>query len=216
VKNKAAIGCLSVVVLLGAGGVVGGYAAYRKIRSGVDGFVGLSTIRELEGSVRNHSTYSPPASGELTRTQVEALLQVQAAVRTRLGERVDEMQRKYRPYFDKKEATAADMPALVSAYGDLAEAFVEGKQAQVEALNEAGLSLAEYRWVRTQAYAAVDLRLMDLDIEQLIAAARNGRAPAPLEPVAPPRASAQVANRNLVAPHRKPIEDYLVLAFFGL
>jgi hypothetical protein len=216
VKNKAAIGCLTVVVLLGAGGAVGGYAAYRKIRSGFDGFAGLSTVRELDRSVRNHSTYSPPASGELTPAQVEALLRVQAAVRTRLGERIDELQRKYQTYFDKKEATAADLPALVSAYGDLAEALVGGKQAQVETLNAVGFSLAEYRWVRAQAYGALDLRLMDIDIERFIDAARTGRPPAPLEPIAPPSPSGRTANRALVAPHRKPIEDYLVLAFLGL
>jgi hypothetical protein len=216
VKNKAAIGCLTVLVLLGAVGAVGGYAAYRKIRSGVDRFAGLATVRELDRSVRNHSAYSPPASGELTRAQVEALLRVQAAVRARLGERVDEMQRKYRTHFDKQEATAADLPALVSAYGDIADAFVEGKRVQVEALNEVGFSLAEYRWVRAQAYASLDLRMMDIDIARLMDAAQTGRAPAPLEPVAPPSASAQVANRNLVAPHRKPIEDYGVLAFLGL
>jgi hypothetical protein len=216
VKNKAAIGCLIVVVLLGTAGAVGGYAAYRKIRSGFDGFAGLSTVRELDRSVRNHSTYSPPASGELTPAQVEALLRVQAAVRTRLGERIDELQRKYQTYFDKKEASAADLPALVSAYGDLAGALVGGKQAQVEALNEVGFSLAEYRWVRAQAYAALDLRLMDIDIERLVDAAQTGRPPAPLEPIAPPDSSGRMANRNLVAPHRKPIEDYLVLAFLGL
>lgn len=119
-KNKAAVGCLTVVVLLGAGGAVGGYAAYRKIRSGLDGFAGLSTVRELDRSVR------------------------------------------------------------------------------------------------TQAYAALDLRLMDIDIEQFIDAARTERPPAPLEPVAPPSPSGKKANRTLVAPHRKPIEDYLVLAFLGL
>jgi hypothetical protein len=216
VKNKAAIGCLIVVVLLGAGGAVAGYAAYRKIRSGVDRFAGLASIRELDRSVRDQSTYSPPASGELTRAQVEALLRVQAAVRTRLGDRVNELERKYKRYFDKKVATAADFPAAVSAYGDLADAFVEGKRVQVEALNEVGFSLAEYRWVRAQAYASLDLRLMDIDIDGLMAAARSGRTPAPLEPVAPPAPSGRIANRNLVTPHRKPIEDYLVLAFLGL
>jgi len=93
----------------------------------------------------------------------------------------------------------------VSAYGDIADAFVDGKRVQVEALNEAGFSLAEYRWVRAQAYASLDLRLMDIDIERLMDAARTGRPPAPLEPVAPPSASAQMENRTLVAPHRKRV-----------
>ena len=215
-KNKAAIGCLIVVVLLGAGGAVGGYAAYRKVRSGIGRFTQLSTVGELERSVRNQSAFAPPASGELTRAQVDRLLQVQASVRTRLGDRVDEMERKYRTYFDKKEATAADLPALVSAYGDLAAAFVDGKRAQVDALDEAGFSLAEYRWVRAQAYASLDLLLMEVDITRLMEGARTGQPAAQPGPLAAPAPTGQIANRTLVAPHRKAIEDYLVLAFLGL
>lgn len=215
-KNKAAIGCLIVVVLLGAGGAVGGYAAYRKVRSGIGRFAELSTVGELDRAIRNQSAFSPPASGELTRAHVDGLLQVQTAVRTRLGERVDEMERKYRRYFEKKEATAADLPALVSAYGDLAAAFVDGKQAQVDALNEVGFSLAEYRWVRAQAYAALDLLLMEIDISRLMEGVQTGQLAAQPPPAAAPAPSGQIANRTLVAPHRKTIEDYLVLAFFGL
>ena len=130
-KNKAAVGCLIVVVVLGVGVAAGGYAAYRKVRSGIGWFAELSSVGELDRAVRSRSAHSPPASGELTRAQVDQLLRVQAAVRTRLGDRVDEMERKYRTYFDKKEATAADLPALVSAYGDLAAAFVDGKRARL-------------------------------------------------------------------------------------
>jgi hypothetical protein len=215
-KNKAAIGCLIVVVVLGAGVAAGGYAAYRKVRSGIGRFAELSTVGELDRGIRNQSTFDPPASGELTRTQVDQLLRVQAAVRTRLGDRVDEMERKYRTYFDKTEATAADLPALVSAYGDLAAAFMDGKRAQVDALNDAGFSLAEYRWVRAQAYAALDLRLMEIDISRLMEGARTGQPAAQPAPLAPPEPSGQMANRSLVSPHRTAIESYLVLAFLGL
>ena len=214
-KHKAAVGCLIVVVLLGAGVTAGGYAVYRKVRSGVGRLAGLATVRELERDVRDQSTYSSPPSGELTRAQVDRLLQVQAAVRSRLGDRVAAIERKYQAYLDKKVATAADFSAAVSAYGDLAAAFVDGKRAHVEALNAAGFSLSEYRWVRAQAYAALDLTLMDLDLARLMGGAGTEQLPAAREPSAPADSSGRIANRNLVTPHRKTIEDYLVLAFFG-
>lgn len=214
-KNKAAVGCLVVVVVLGVGVTAGGYAVYRKVRAGVGRLAELSTMGKLEQSVRNRSAWEPPASGELSRAQVDRLLRVQTTVRARLGDRVTALERKYRTYLDKKEATAADFPAAVSAWGDLATAFVDGKRAQVDALNDADFSLAEYRWVRAQAYAALDLMFMEMDIARLMEGARPDWRPEPAELRVPADSGVRSANRNLVAPHRKAIEDYLVLAFFG-
>ena len=213
-KHKAVLGCLAVVVLLGAGAAAAGYAGYRKVRSGIDRFAELRSVPELERSVRNQSTFTPPSSGELTRGQVERLLEVQRAVRVRLGDRVGELERKYRTYLERKEHTAAELPALVSAYGDLAAAYVDGKRAQVAALDQVGFSVAEYRWVREKAYAALDLRLVDIDIVRLLDEERSG--PTRLELAPPADSSGLRANIEMVAPHRKAIEDYLGLAFLGL
>jgi hypothetical protein len=213
--KKLVVGCLVVGGLLGVAGAAGSYVVYRKVRSGVSRFAQLATVRDLEKSVRNQAEFTPPASGELTPRQLERFLEVQQGVRQRLGRSVDELERKYRSQLEKKEATAADLPALVSAYGDLAAGFVDGKRAQVEALNQTGFSLAEYRWVRTQAYAAIGIEMVGLDLAQLIDDVTNGRTPASnsrLEP-APP---ASGRNQELVAPHRKVLEENVGLAFFGL
>ena len=214
--KKLAIGCAILVLVLVVGGAVGSYMVYHKVRSAMGGFAELRKVPELERSVRNRSPYAPPPSGEVSTAQLERLLQIQKAVRTRLGERGAEMERKYRTLLAKKEATALDAPELVAAYSDLAAAYVDGKRAQVDALNQTGLSLEEYRWVRKQSYAALGMPMMDLDVAGMIEDVRNGRQPAqpdrtlPLGPTGPP------ATQKLVSTHQKDLEDNAPLAFFGL
>jgi hypothetical protein len=214
--KKLAIGCAILALVLVVGGVVGSYMVYHKVRSAVGGFAELRQVPELERSVRNRSTYAPPPLGEVSSAQLQHLLAVQKAVRTRLGARGTEMEQKYRTLLAKKEATALDMPELVAAYSDLAAAYVDGKRAQVDALNQTGLSLEEYRWVRKQSYLALGMPMMDLDVAAMIEDVRNGRKPAqpdrilPLGPTGPP------ATQKLVSTHQKELEDNAPLAFFAL
>ena len=51
---------------------------------------------------------------------------------------------------------------------------MDGKRAQVEALNQANLSVDEYRWVRGRAYAAIGLPVMDIDVGKLVTDFRTG------------------------------------------
>jgi len=141
--KKLAIGCAILVVLAVVGGAVGSYVVYHKVKSTIGGFAQLGGVPALEQSIRNRSPYTPPPSGEVTTAQLERLLRVQEAVRTRLGARGAEMEQKYRTLLGKKETTALDLPQLVQAYSDIAAGYVDGKRAQVDALNDAGLSLEE-------------------------------------------------------------------------
>ena len=88
----------------------------------------------------------------------------------------------------------------------------------MDALNQAGLSLAEYRWVRSQAYQAVGMPVMSVDIAQVIDGATRGESspepPTALEgsfgPAGPPQ------NQSLIEPFKKRLEDNAALAIFGL
>lgn len=214
--KKLAIGCAILALVLVVGGAVGSYVVYHKVSSTVKGFVELGRIPELERSVRNRARYVPPPSGEVSQAQLERYLRVQQAVRTRLGERAAEIERKYRALLQKKEATALDLPELVAAYRDLATGYVDGKRVQVDALNDAGFSLAEYRWVRLQSYAALGMPMMDLDVARMVEDVRRGRTPAQPDRVLPLGPSGPPATQKLVEPHRKMLESYAALAFFGL
>src|SRR5262249_3603645 len=160
--KKLAMGCVAVLALCAAGFAGVSWYAYHKVSATFAGFAQLGSIPELERSVRKQGPYAPPASGEPSAEQLDHLLQVQQAVRDRLGARAQEMDVRYRKLLAKKEATAVDAPELLSAYRDLAVAYMDGKQAQVDALNRVGFSLDEYRWTRAQAYGALGMPIMDL------------------------------------------------------
>lgn len=215
--KKLAIGCLVVLLLAGVAGAVGTWWLYRKVTTTVGQFAELGSVPELERSLRNKAPFAPPASGELTSAQVEGLVRVQRAVRARLGRRFGEMEQKYKALLAKNEATAVDLPQLVAAYRDLAAAWMDAKRAQIEALNEVGFSLDEYRWVRRQVYAAVGLPIVDLDVSRLVENIQKGTAgEAPAELAGSLGPGGPEANQRLVEPYRGELEDNAALASFGL
>jgi hypothetical protein len=214
--KKLAIGCAIFVLLCVVGGAVGSYVVYHKVRSTISGFAELRKVPEIERSVRNQTPYVPPANGEISQAQLQRCLAVQQAVRTRLGARAAEIERNYHRLLSKKEATAMDMPELVAAYRDLAGAYLDGKRAQVDALNSAGLSLDEYRWVRTQSYTALGVPMMDVDVTRMIEDMQAGRTPTRPNPVIPVGPAGPPANQKLVKPYEKVITDYAPYGFFGL
>jgi hypothetical protein len=215
--KKLAIGCGIVVLVLGVAVAGIAFYLYRQVSGTVAQFAQLSQVPEIERSVRNHDPFAPPASEELSDGQIEKLLQVQSEVRKRLGARVAEFEARYKTLADRTEATVVDAPALLRAYSDLAAMWLDAKRAQVEALNAAGLSLDEYRWVRNQAYRALGMAFVDLDVARIVDQARRGatsEAPGQLggsiEPAGPE------TNRTRVERIRKQLEQNVALASFGL
>jgi hypothetical protein len=214
--KKLLIGCLVLAVVLAVTAGAASYYLYRKVDSTISGFKELGTVPELERSVRNKTPFTPPASGELTGAQLERYLAVQQQVRARLGAGATEIEQKYKTLLAKDSATIVDAPAIISAYRDLATTYVAAKRAQVAALNDAGLSLDEYRWVRRQAYAGIGMPLMELDVGQILADVKAGRAPEQPTPTLNLTPTAPPATVKLVEPHRKALEANAGLAFFGL
>jgi hypothetical protein len=214
--KKVAIGCLVVVAILAVGAAVATYVVYRKVTTTLGEFSALARVPELERSVRNRSRFVPPPSGELTESQVQRFLRVQQTVRTRLGGRAAEFEQNYRTLLAKEHATAFDAPQILAAYRDIAVAYVDGKRVQVEALNAEAFSLDEYRWVRLQAYTALGVPMIDLDVARMVDDVRQGRTPEQPQRVLPLGPSGPLVNQHLVSPHRKVLEDNAPLAVFGL
>ena len=181
-------------------------------------FAELRQVPDIERDVRKKDPFVPPSSGQLTESQVERLLGVQSHIRERLGARFAELEQKYKSLTDKQEATITDLPALMAAYRDLAAAWVDAKRSQVEALNQAELSLEEYRWIRDQAYSAIGVPFVDLDIGKLVEEIASGNSanvdPGRLRGSIGP--SGPEINRKLIEKFRKQFEDNLPLASFGL
>jgi hypothetical protein len=218
--KKLAIGCGVIAVVLLIGAAVATYFVVNKVRSTVAEFASLGEIPDLERRVTNQAAYNPPDTGELTEAQVTRYVQVQRQVRSVLGARFDEFNTKYAELSERMrrdEGTALDAPAVIGAYRDLARTYVDAKRAQVEALNGAGFSLDEYKWVRGQVYAAIGLPVVDFDIARVVESLKGGdtgevtgRVGGAVGPSGPE------SNKALVEPHRKVLEDNAALSFFGL
>lgn len=218
--KKLAIGCGIVAVVLLIGAAVATYVVVNKVRDTVAEFTSLGEIPAIERRVTNQAVYTPPETGELTGAQVTRFVQVQQQVRSVLGARFDEFNTKYAALskrMNRDEGTALDAPAVINAYRDLARTYVDAKKAQVDALNAAGFSLDEYRWVRGQAYAAIGMPVMDFDIAKVIENVKSGNTDDVKGTVGGSIGpSGPESNKALVEPHKKALEDNAALTFFGL
>ena len=215
--KKLAIGCGLVLVLVGVVVAAASYYVYRQASATFAQFRELGQVPQIESTVRNRASFTPPATEELTAAQVERLVKVQGLVRQRLGQRFSELQTKYKSFIDKKDTTVLDLPALLAAYRDVASAWMEAKRSQADALNSVDMSLDEYRWIRNQAYRALGAPYVDFDVAKLVDGIKNNRTT--IEPgqilgsVGP---AGPESNRKLIEPFRKQLEDGLPLASFGL
>lgn len=215
--KKLAIGCGVVLLLVGISAAGVAYYVYNRVSTTLTQFAELGQVPELERSVRNRDAFVPPASEELTDSQIEKLLRIQSDVRKRIGERMTTFEAKYKALAEKDNATIADAPALLAAYRDLAATWLEAKRVQIESLNATGLSLDEYRWIREQAYRAAGMAYVDLDVGRFVDDIRRGvTSPEPgrlrgaIEPAGPE------SNRTRIEKVRKQLEQNVALASFGL
>lgn len=214
-KILIAIGVLVLLIIVAAGAAM--YYVYTKVAPTISQFAELSTLPDVEKSIRNRVKFDPPATAEISDRQIEKLVAVQAEVRKRLGARIDMMEAKYKTLADTQDATLKDAGTLIRAYGDLAGTWMEAKRAQVDALNAADMSLAEYQWIREQAYRSLGMPFVDLDLKKL---AEDARQAVPSDLSAEIRGSmsaeAMAANRARLAKFKKILEENLALAAFGL
>jgi hypothetical protein len=215
--KKLAIGCLLILVVGGVAAAGGAYYLYYRVKSAVSQFAELGKIPEIEDGVQIKTPFVMPAGGALTQNEVDRFVQVQTRVRARLGQNFDLLQRKYKALSDKKDATVTDLPQLIAAYRDLAASWLDAKRAQVEALNDVGLSMSEYRWIRSEAYKSLNLPLVDIDFATIAKQIRNNKQPS--EKIMLGGAfsgAASPANAKLVERYRKQLEDNMPMATFGL
>ena len=71
--KKLAIGCGVVVLVLGVAGAGVAFYLYRQVSSTISQFAELGQVPDLERSVRNREPFTPPASEELTDSQIDIM-----------------------------------------------------------------------------------------------------------------------------------------------
>ena len=216
--KKLAIGCGIVVLLFAVAGAGVAYYVYRQVSPMLTQFAEFAQVPEIERSVRNQTTFRPPATGQLTEAQVERLVRVQTSIRQRLGERFAEFEKQHKTLLEKQGgADAMDLPEVFAMYRGLAAAWMDAKRQQVEALNEASFSLEEYRWVRDRAYRAIGVPFMEIDVARIVQDMKQGVTdtdPTVLRGAV--GTDGKDPNTSLVQRFKKHLEDNLALAALGL
>lgn len=220
--KKFLVGCLIVLVVAMAGFAVAGYYAYRWAQPMIQNTANyLDRAREMSrlgDRVTNKTPYLAPANGELTQSQIERYLAVQARVRDELGARLAEIDAKSAAIREKtKDGRQLTFTELTTVVSDLAGLYVEARREQVNALNVHKFSDAEYTWVRLRAYEAAGMEITSgIDFAQIEQMASDSGVRVKLETENIPKPKVPDVNRKLVKPHLAKLKDGFALAFLGL
>ncbi len=217
--KKLGIGCaiLAGILVLAIG--LGSCFLIHKARSFVSGYSKLAEIPALNAGIRNQAAFAPPGDGRLAAAQVERYMAVQRGIQTRLGERFRQLKEKYDQLSRdlEQKGREAGIGESLAALNDLVGILLDAKRAQVDALNEAGLSLGEYQWIRQQTLAALGYGFASFNLEAL-AAGDPSKLTEVLAAAAGTAGTDAVLtqNRVLLAPYEDSKEQWLPLSFFGL
>jgi hypothetical protein len=160
----------------------------------------------------------PPKNGELTASQVERFVAVQGRVRSELGDRWGEIEKKSEEIRKKTEGNEMlSFSEVRDIFSDIASIYVEARKAQVKALNIHKFSDGEYTWVKRRVYEAAGMHIASgLDFSAIEDLARDGgqksttRLPDVPMPEVPP------ANIKLVKPLAGQLKEWIPMAVLGL
>ena len=213
--KKLLLGCLGVLLLAAiVGGVLGYVYIVRPAREYLAALGQIASLSELDQQVRNWKPFEPPVSGELSPELVERFAGVRQSIQAALGGQFARLAERVAGLDAAALSGRVGVRDLVAASRDLAKAVGDAKRAQVAALNEAGLSLAEYEWVEQRMYEAAGLLVSSLDIEALQAALTSGAERVELK--RPEPGPVPDRNRELVAPYLDRLKEWLPLTWIGL
>jgi len=217
--KKILAGCLIVAVIAAIGFAAAGFYAYRAMRPMIDNAASyLDKAREvtkLGEEIKIKTPFEPPANGELTQQQVERFIAVQSRVRSDLGDRWDQIEKKSKELKARTDANPNDwtLAEFTSVFSDIGNIWIEARKAQVKAINIQRFSEGEYEWVRKRVYEAAGVQLagqIDLSKIEALAGSQGVTVPHMDLPKVPAK------NLELVKPHAAKIHEYIPMAALGL
>ncbi len=217
-KKQVAIAVLALIgVLVLIVVIVGTYGYQRYYAPILRPLMFVTAAGRLEQSLRNTSPFQPPASGALTPEQWARYCDVESAVEAVMGPTMGVLakQRASLMASATQQSGAVPLMTAVAAFREIGPVYLKAKQAQVEAMNRAGFSKEEYRWVRRQVLIAAGLSPSELDLEGMRTAAQDRRDRVDVKTTLPEPAVA-AGNGELVSSRRAQLESWLALAFFDL
>jgi hypothetical protein len=221
--KKVLAGCLIVLVIAVIGFGVVGYYAYRwaqpMIQNAGDYVERARQMARLGDRIQNRAPYVPPESGELTTSQVDRFVAVQARVREELGARWAEIETKSAQIREKTENNQRELTfaEFTSVLSDLSGIYMDARRAQVEALNVHKFSDAEYTWVRNRVYEAAGMEVASgIDLSQIEALARDTAMKTNVKLPDIKKPNVPTANMALVKPHLAKLKEWVPMAMLGL
>lgn len=216
--KKFAIGCAIVLVVLLVAGSIGGYVLYKRFVGPMAEFVtNIQKVADIEKEIKNTASFTAPENGELTEEMVARFVKAQTSIQGKLGTKMESLKATYDTLekAQKAEGRDASVSEGMGALRDLASLFLEGKKAQVEAMNQNGFSMPEYEWVRTQVYAAVGVVAAGFDLKKIAEEAKDGNVDSLQGMEKGSLPDVPEKNKELVAPFEKQLKEWAPLAFFG-
>lgn len=213
-------GCLGVfVIVVVVAGVLAWFFVGRPVMNGLETF---RDIHQTNERIENRASYDPPATGELTRDQVERFVAVQRSISEEMKQRLEELEQKYEQVnnqWDQREPTVRE---AIGVWQDLGQLYADAKAIQVEALNEQGFSLEEYRFVRHSFYQALGYELIPYNLDSIARAASEGDVGMGMDFERFRAEQSQIPeqtlakNRELVMEYADGAEEWLAFAWWGL
>jgi hypothetical protein len=221
--KKILTGCLIVAVIAMIGFGVAAFYAYRAMKPVIDNasnYMDKARIVERLGAgITNKTPFVPPASGELTNTQVERFLAVQTRVRSELGDKWDEIEKKSAAIRSRADQNRNDrtLAEFTQVFSEIANIWIEARRAQVDALNVQKFSESEYQWVRNRVYEAAGVHLAGhMNLSMIEELARDNMKATGMELPAMDLPKIPEKNVELVKPHTAKIKEWMPMAVLGI
>ena len=205
------------------GFAVAGYYAYRAMKPVIENAANYMDkareVNRLGEEIRIKTPFEPPKNGELTNSQVERFIAVQTRVRSELGDKWGEIEKKSAEIKAKADKNSQDwtLSEFTSVFSDIANIYLDGRRAQVNALNVQKFSESEYQWVRIRVYEAAGVNMAgSLDLSDVETLARDNAGKNGVE--LPRMDLPEVPEKNvaLVKPHAAKVKEWIPMAVLGL
>lgn len=215
---KKPLGCLGVFVALVAVVVIAVYAFV--LRPMLGSWHTLQEINQVNERIENRDAYHSPQPGRLDPSQVDRFVAVQRRISDRLEERIALLQAQYEEVGEEWQDRDPALREVITAWGDVLQLYADAKTIQVEALNEQGFSLDEYRYVRQHFYHALGFDLLPYNIDAIAAAVGEQTTDLNMDEFQIRRQEIPEEtlrhNRELVSDHAETAEEWLLFSWWGL
>lgn len=221
--KKVLIGCGIVILIAMVGFGAAMFYAYRAMKPMIDNAASYMDkariVEKLGAAITNKAPFAPPENGELTTAQVERFLAVQSRVRSELGDKWDEVEKKSAAIKARTDKNRNDwtLAEFTQVFNDIANIWIEARRAQVDALNVQKFSESEYQWVRMRVYEAAGVHLAgNMNLSMIEELARDNASKTGME--LPPMELPKIPEKNLelVKPHAAKIKEWIPMAALGL